>query len=330
MKTYDRALLEAVLLASFVGAPMSITASTQEEPATTPTEPRVGVLRITGMVGFVSSVGPSQMELTLLEHAALTVHIGSSTQVTEDGQPASFSSIRVASAVRVHGVFDLQAHTVEAAAIDLLPPKALRQLQFRNGNFLKTWTSGTVTDLQPDSVVLQRLDGAVQMIQLGAGTSYIHNAQPVSFAWLRKGERIIVEFLPTYPPRAGIIRIQGMVSQTLNAQEQEPTNPQVEAEQLSKPSCLYCPNPDFPDEARKANISSARALLEIAVSEKGKVDPHDFRVIDDPGDGFTKRAVAIVKKWRFKPATDKNGKPVKTTTRVEIRWWRHSNLGATP
>lgn len=42
MKTYDRALLEAVLLASFVGAPMSITASTQEEPATTPTEPRVG------------------------------------------------------------------------------------------------------------------------------------------------------------------------------------------------------------------------------------------------------------------------------------------------
>lgn len=74
MKTYDRALLEAVLLASFVGAPMSITASTQEEPATTPTEPRVGVLRITGMVGFVSSVGPSQMELTLLEHRPHGAH----------------------------------------------------------------------------------------------------------------------------------------------------------------------------------------------------------------------------------------------------------------
>lgn len=67
------------------------------------------------MVGFVSSVGPSQMELTLLEHAALTVHIGSSTQVTEDGQPASLSSIRVASAVRVHGVFDLQLGPRRAA-----------------------------------------------------------------------------------------------------------------------------------------------------------------------------------------------------------------------
>lgn len=303
MRTYDRALLEAVLLASFVGAPMSIIASTQEEPTTTPTEPRVGALRTTGMVGFVSSVGPSQMELTLLEHAALTVHIASSTQVTEDGQPASFSSIRVASAVRVHGMFDLQAHTVEAAAIDFLPPKAVRQLELRSGNFLKTWTSGTVTDVRPDSVVLQRLDGAVQTVQLGVGTSYIHNARPVSFAWLRKGERIIVEFLPTHPPRAGIIRIQGMVSQTLNARQEptkprveaeqlskphEPTNLQVEAEQLSKPSCLYCPNPDFPDEARKANISSARALLEIAVSEKGKVDRMISTLSTTPAMGLRK------------------------------------------
>lgn len=127
-----------------------------------------------------------------------------------------------------------------------------------------------MTDLQPDSVVLQRLDGAVQMIQLGAGTSYIHNAQPVSFAWLRKGERIIVEFLPTYPPRAGIIRIQGMVSQTLNAQEQEPTKPQVEAEQLSKPSCLYCPNPDSPTKQERPTFHPPELCLKLPFQKKGK------------------------------------------------------------
>jgi TonB family protein len=320
MRTYDRALLEAVLLASFVGAPMPIAARTQEKPATTPTEPRLGVLKITGMVGFVSSVGSSQMELTLLEHAILTVRILSSTQVTEDGQPASLSSIRVASAVRVHGAFDLEEHTVEAAAIDVLPPKESRLLERRSGNFLKTWTIGTVTDVQPDSVVLQRLDGELQTIQLGTDTFYVHRGEPVSFAWLRKGERIMVDFPPNHPALARIIRIQGMISQTLNAQE--PPKPQVEPEQLSQPSCLFCPNPDFPDEARKANIISAKAMLEITVSEKGKVDPHDIRVIDDPGDGFTKGAVSIVKKWKFKPATDKDGKPVTTTTRVEIRWWR--------
>jgi TonB family protein len=304
---------------------MPITAWTQEKPATTPTEPRVGVMRMTGMVGFVSSVGPSQMELTLLEHATFTVHIGASTQVTEDGQPASLSGIPVASAVRVHGVFDLQAHTVEAAAIDILPPKALRQLEVRSGNFVKTWTAGTVTDVQPDSVVLQRLDGAAQTIQLGTNTLYVLRGEPVSFAELRNGERIIVEFLPLHPPRAGIIRIQGMVSQTLNAQELEPNKPQVEAEQLSKPSCRYCPNPDFPYEAKKAGITSAKAVLEITVSEKGKVDPHDIRVVEDPGDGFTKGAVAIVKKWKFKPATDKAGKSAKARIPVEITWWRSSS-----
>jgi hypothetical protein len=114
----------------------------QEEPATTPTEPRVGVLRITGMAGFVSSVGPSQMELTLPEHATFTVHVGQSTQITEDGRPASLSRIRVPSTVRVQGVFDLQAHTAEAAAIELLPSKTLRMLELRSANFLKTWTSG--------------------------------------------------------------------------------------------------------------------------------------------------------------------------------------------
>jgi TonB family protein len=260
------------------------------------------------------------MELTLPEHATFTVHVGQSTQITEDGRPASLSRIRVPSAVRVQGVFDLQAHTAEAAAIELLPSKTLRMLELRSANFLKTWTSGTVTDVQPDSVVLQCLDGAVQTIQLGADTSYIHNAQPVSFAWLRKGERIIVELSPNHPFLAGSIRIQGMVGEHLTAQEA--TKPEVVVEQLSKPSCLYCPQPDFPKEAKMDGIFSARAVLEITVSEKGSVDLHDIRIIEDPGRGFTKAAVAIVKKWKFKPGTDKNGKPAKTRIPVEFTWHR--------
>lgn len=322
MRTYGQALLEAALLASFVGALMPLAAWTQEEPATTPTEPRVRAMRITGMVGFVSSVEPSQMELTLLEHVMFTVHIGPSTEVTEDGKPASLSKIRIPSAVRVHGTFDMQAHTVEAEAIELLPAKALRQLEFRSENFLKTWTAGTVTAVQSDSVVLQRLDGAMETIQLGPDTSYVRAAQPVGLSSLRKGERVGVEFATNHPSLARSILIQGMVPQTLNAQE--PAKPKVEEEQLSKPSCRYCPNPQFPNEARKDRVSSGRALLEITVSEKGDVDPHDIGVIEDPGHGFTKEAIAVVKKWKFKPATDKNGKPTKTRIPVEIRW--HSSL----
>jgi hypothetical protein len=132
-----------------LAALLPIIAWTQEKPATTRTEPRIGVMRTTGMAGIVSSVGTSQMELTVPEHVIFTVRIGPSTQVTEDGQPASLSRIRAASAVRVHGAFDMQAHTIEAEVIEFLSPQALRLLEFRSANFLKTWTSGIVTAVQP-------------------------------------------------------------------------------------------------------------------------------------------------------------------------------------
>jgi len=69
-------------------------------------------MRVTGMAGIVSSVEPSQMELTVPQHVTFTVRIGLSTQITEDGHPASLSKVRVPSAVRVHGTFDMQGHTV--------------------------------------------------------------------------------------------------------------------------------------------------------------------------------------------------------------------------
>src|ERR1700747_2010173 len=71
------------------------TIGSQEEPATTPTEPRTGVMRVTGMAGVVSSVEPSQIELTVPEHVVFAVHVRQSTQITEKGQPASLSRIRV-------------------------------------------------------------------------------------------------------------------------------------------------------------------------------------------------------------------------------------------
>jgi len=102
-------------------------------------------------------------------------------------------------------------------------------------------------------------------------------------------------------------------------------NPQAAAEQPSRPSCRYCPNPEFPDEAKKAKISSASALVEITVSEKGDVDPKNIRVIKDPGHGFAQEAVAVVKKWKFNPATLKDGKPTKTRTTVEVQFAWHSD-----
>lgn len=83
--------------------------------------------------------------------------------------------------------------------------------------------------------------------------------------------------------------LRGFLPATATA-AQEPAKPKAEAEhqyqfveQPPLPSCVYCPNPEFPGKARKAKISSARAVLEVTVLENGNVDPHDILVIQDPG-----------------------------------------------
>jgi len=66
-------------------------------------------------------------------------------------------------------------------------------------------------------------------------------------------------------------------------------------------------------------------LVETTAAEKGDVDGKDIRVIEDPGHGFAQEAVAVVKKWKFNPATLKDGKPTKTRTTVEVQFTWHSD-----
>ena len=110
-----------------------------------------------------------------------------------------------------------------------------------------------------------------------------------------------------------IFLLAGFLPHSLSAQE--PGKPEAVAE---RPSCRYCPNPDYPLEARKVKIESASVMLEITVTEKGDADPSEIRVIKDPGNGFADEAIIAVKKWKFKPATLKNGKPVKARVKVEV------------
>ena len=98
-------------------------------------------------------------------------------------------------------------------------------------------------------------------------------------------------------------------------------------EQISQPSCRYCPNPEFPEEARKAKISSAKVLLNVTVSDEGDVVPNSIHVTkeDPPGYGFGGKAIDVVKKWKCNPATDKNGKPIKISTAVQVQFAWHAH-----
>jgi len=94
----------------------------------------------------------------------------------------------------------------------------------------------------------------------------------------------------------------------------------VVSPQVSSPAgCLECPAPPFPPEARKAKIESATVMLEITVSEKGRVS--DIKALSDPGNGFAREAVDAVKRWKFKPAIASDGK--KTASRVKLEVVSH-------
>ena len=84
---------------------------------------------------------------------------------------------------------------------------------------------------------------------------------------------------------------------------------------VGQPACIYCPNPDYSDEARKAKYQGS-VLLDVIVTADGRVlDPH---VLKGPGLGLEEKAIAAVRNWRMHPATGPNGKPVSCRVNIEV------------
>jgi TonB family protein len=84
---------------------------------------------------------------------------------------------------------------------------------------------------------------------------------------------------------------------------------------VGQPACLYCPDPEYSDEARKAKYQGT-VVLEIIVTADGRVlEPH---VVRGPGLGLEEKAMAAVKTWKMRPAIGPNGKPVTCRATIEI------------
>ncbi len=84
---------------------------------------------------------------------------------------------------------------------------------------------------------------------------------------------------------------------------------------VGNPECMYCPRPDYSDEARKAKYQGD-VLLSVVVLPNGKAS--DIEVIKSPGMGLDQKAIDAVKTWQFKPANGPDGKPVKARVSVIV------------
>ncbi len=84
---------------------------------------------------------------------------------------------------------------------------------------------------------------------------------------------------------------------------------------VGSPMCIYCPQPEYSDEARKAKYQGT-VLLDVTVTADGRVVSPV--VIKGPGLGLEEKALAQVRNWKMRPAVGPSGKPVNCRVQIEV------------
>jgi len=81
------------------------------------------------------------------------------------------------------------------------------------------------------------------------------------------------------------------------------------------PACLYCPPPEYTDKARAEKLQ-ANVVLLVVVNEVGRAGRIVVTKAGD--DGLVRRAIEAVRDWKFKPATDQEGRAVAVIVPIEV------------
>jgi periplasmic protein TonB len=84
-----------------------------------------------------------------------------------------------------------------------------------------------------------------------------------------------------------------------------------------EPICLYCPKPDFSDEAVKVKVMGVVELTAI-ITPDGRVT--DIHLAKGLGFGLDDKVIEAVRTWRLKPALGPNGKPAAVRQTIEIQY----------
>jgi TonB family protein len=83
------------------------------------------------------------------------------------------------------------------------------------------------------------------------------------------------------------------------------------------PSCIYCPSPQYSEDARKAKYQGT-VVLQVVITPDGRAT--NIEVVKGPGLGLEEKAVEAARNWRFKAAVGPSGRPVATITLIEVNF----------
>jgi periplasmic protein TonB len=81
------------------------------------------------------------------------------------------------------------------------------------------------------------------------------------------------------------------------------------------PSCAYCPQAQYSDEAVKAKYQGT-VVLSVVVTPDGKAT--DIHVAKGLGLGLDEKAIEAVRTWRFRPAAGPDGKLAPVRLQIEV------------
>jgi TonB family protein len=84
---------------------------------------------------------------------------------------------------------------------------------------------------------------------------------------------------------------------------------------VSLPTCIYCPSPDYSEEARAAKYQGTVTLL-VTVTTDGRAG--NIVVVKSPGLGLEEKSIRAVRDWRFKPAIDAEGNLIAAIVPIEV------------
>jgi len=84
---------------------------------------------------------------------------------------------------------------------------------------------------------------------------------------------------------------------------------------VGTPACVYCPDPQYSEEARKKKLEG-KVVLTLIIGPTGRAEK--IWEVRGLSDGLTEQAIEVVREWRFKPAQDAKGNAVTVMVPVDV------------
>ena len=81
--------------------------------------------------------------------------------------------------------------------------------------------------------------------------------------------------------------------------------------------CMYCPDPEYTDEARQEKLQGS-VTLRVLVTKEGRAG--QIKILKGLGLGLDERSIAAVRSWRFQPARDANKNAIAEWVTVETTY----------